>query len=336
MINLDSETPLLIAEIGGNHQGSLSKAKELMISARESGADIVKFQSYSGDGLVNKKLRSDRFEHFNSFMLKDNEWIELAEFAQSNHIPFSSSIWETHYLDLLDKYICLYKVGSGDLNNFELLEKFVSTKKPLIISTAMANIEMLRTVYDFLIAVNPRIVQDKRLGILQCTAIYDDPIPEHVSLRAMDLISKEFPCIVGFSNHAIGIHTSIAAIARGAKIIEFHFTFDKDNDSFRDHRLSFDSKDLLEIKSFCEKFPKILGNNEKIITPKESSNTQEFRRGVFFANQIKKGDIIKKEDLTFLRPEIGISMWDDYKSIIGKKAKKDIEELEPLDFNFFD
>ena len=129
MNRLPNNKTLLIAEIGGNHEGSFSKAKDLLFSAHEAGADIVKFQSYSGNGLVNKLLRPERHKHFNKFMLTDEEWIRLAKVAVENNIKFSSSIWDTHYLELLDSYICLYKVGSGDLNNFFSVREIYPNRK---------------------------------------------------------------------------------------------------------------------------------------------------------------------------------------------------------------
>ena len=104
MFKFLSDRATLIAEIGGNHEGSLAQAKELMFEASENGADIVKFQSYSGPGLVNKLLRPDRFKHFEGFMLSDDQWIDLAETAAKNNINFSSSLWEDKYFNLLNTF----------------------------------------------------------------------------------------------------------------------------------------------------------------------------------------------------------------------------------------
>jgi N-acetylneuraminate synthase/N,N'-diacetyllegionaminate synthase len=336
MYSLNFGKPILIAEIGGNHNGSLALAKDLMCSAHENGADIVKFQSYSGDGLVNKKLRSERYNHFKKLMLTDEEWVELAEFSKKQNIPFSSSVWDLHYFKLLDKYISIYKVGSGDLNNFHLLEAFIKTKKPLIISTAMSNYKMIKRVFDFIQKTDPSLIKNNNLGILQCSAIYDDPSLKHVHLKSMMNLMKKFPCKIGFSNHAVGINASIAALTLGAEILEFHYTFDKTNSSYRDHKLSFDQYDLKLVSSFRNQIKDILGNEGKEILPQESQHIKEFRRGVYLSRSIEKGETIAEKDLIFLRPEQGISMWDPYKDLIGKKAKKSINSLDPLDFNYFE
>lgn len=324
----------LIAEIGGNHEGSINKAKDLMFEAAENGADIVKFQSYSGPGLVNKSLRPDRFKHFEGFMLTDDQWVDLAETAVKNNIHFSSSLWEERYFDLLDKYISLHKVGSGDLNNFPMIQKLISSKKPLVLSSAMSSIDQLKIIYDFVCTEDPNIIKENRLGILQCTAMYDNPSFSNVHLSVLNTLKNDFNCMIGFSNHAIGINSSIMALALGAQIIEFHYTSSKDA-SFRDHKLSFNAADLRHVAQFNEEVIEMLGDNCKKIHYDEQENTKEFRRAIYLKSNLKKGSTINHKDLTFLRPEEGISMWDLNK-VIGRKLKVDISALEPLSFEFLD
>ena len=334
MFKFLSDRATLIAEIGGNHEGSLAQAKELMFEASENGADIVKFQSYSGPGLVNKLLRPDRFKHFEGFMLSDDQWIDLAETAAKNNINFSSSLWEDKYFNLLNKYISIHKVGSGDLNNFPMIQKLINTKKPLILSSAMATIEQLKTMYDFALSQDPNIISDKRLAILQCTAMYDNPSFTNVHLSVLNTLKEQFQCVIGFSNHAIGINSSIMALALGAEIIEFHYTSSKDA-TFRDHKLSFNAKDLRFVSQFNREVKAMHGDNLKKVHYDEQQNTKEFRRGIFLNTNLKKGTVINYKDLTFLRPEEGISMWDLNK-VIGKKLNIDMSALEPLSFEFLD
>ena len=333
MNNLNNDKAILIAEIGGNHEGSLSKAIDLMYEANENGADIIKFQSYSGEGLVNKKLNKERYDHFNRFMLSDDQWHLLAEAASKKNINFSSSVWDIHYFQLLDKYISVYKVGSGDLNNFKMIESIVKTKKSIILSTAMSDLSMIKKIYNFVIGLDSQIVKEGRLGILQCSAIYDNPIHNLMNISVMKTFKKEFKCKVGFSNHAMGINPSLAAIANGADILEFHYTDNKEKE-FRDHKLSFDKTDLKFVSKFNNEIREIMGSSKKSILEDEASNEKEFRRGVFLNKNLKKGDIVNLSDLVFLRPEAGISYWD-YNKIIGKCLKKDIAEYEPLSFDDF-
>ena len=165
MLNLKKGKALLIAEIGGNHEGDITKAKDLMISASEAGADIVKFQTYTASGLVNKQLRSDRFEHFQKFTLEDDDWILIAEDAKKNGINFSSSLWESRFIDLLDDYICLYKIGSGDISNHDLIDQFLELKKPVIFSTAMSTIDDIDRTMEFIISRYPNIIQENNVQI---------------------------------------------------------------------------------------------------------------------------------------------------------------------------
>lgn len=333
MFKFIKDRAILIAEIGGNHEGDLGKAKDLMFQAHEAGADVIKFQSYSGAGLVNKKLRPDRYDHFKKFMLSDDEWVDLAETAKSFGINFASSIWEKRYFDLLDKYICLYKVGSGDLSNHVLIKSFIETNKPIVISTAMSSMDQIKQTYDFILGQDKMINEENRLVMLQCTAMYDKPSYKDANLLIMKQFEQKFGCLVGFSNHAVGTNASIASIALGASVVEFHFT-DSKNSHFRDHKLSFDAEDLRNVASFNNEFVSILGSSQKTLLPNERTNETEFRRGVYFKRSIRKGEIVKAADLIFLRPELGVSMWDLNK-IIGKRAKKDISSLEALEMEFF-
>ena len=334
MFNFFSDRATLIAEIGGNHEGSLNKAKDLMFEAAENGADIVKFQSYSGPGLVNRLLRPDRFKHFEGFMLSDDQWIDLAETAVKNNIHFSSSLWEDKYFNLLDKYISLHKVGSGDLNNYPMIQKLIGTKKPLVLSSAMSTIDQLKIMYDFVLSEDPNIVKENRLGILQCTAMYDKPSFNNVHLSVMRTLKEQFNCMIGFSNHAVGINSSIMALALGAQIIEFHYTNSKDA-TFRDHKLSFNAEDLRFVSKFNEEVKDMHGDRHKKVHYDEQKNTKEFRRGIYLSKNLKKGSVISHKDVTFLRPEEGISMWDLNK-VIGRKLKVDVSALEPLSFELFD
>ena len=271
MFKFNKSRATLIAEIGGNHEGDLNKAKDLMFQASDAGADIVKFQSYSGGGLVNKKLRPDRYEHFNKFMLTDDEWLDLAVTAKNNNILFASSIWEEKYFYLLDEFICLYKIGSGDLNNFELMKLFLKTKKPFVFSTAMSSMKQIKKTFDFIINFDKRIIDEHRLAILQCTAMYDEPNQNYSNLLTMQEFKDIFNCLVGYSNHAVGINSTIASIAMGASVIEFHYT-DSKSAKFRDHKLSFDSSDLLAVSEFNNELKNILGNSEKVIHHSEKDN----------------------------------------------------------------
>ncbi len=334
MLNLKKGKALLIAEIGGNHEGDIDKAKELMISASEAGADIVKFQTYTANGLVNKHLRPDRYEHFQRFTLDDKDWISIAEEAKKNNIKFSSSLWESRFIKLLDDYICLYKVGSGDISNHDLINQFCELKKPVIFSTAMSTLDDISRTMEFIVSRYPNIIQENNLGILQCTAMYDEPNNNEVNLSVMGNFKERYKCIVGYSDHSIGLNGCIAAISSGAEIIEFHYTDDKSKE-FRDHKLSLDCNDLKLLSSFNEDIDTLIGSSRKEILLSEKANKKEFRRGLYLKQDTKLGSLILKDDLIALRPDEGISAWDMNK-IVNKKAKRDIAALLPLKEDYFE
>ena len=173
------------------------------------------------------------------------------------------------------------------------------------------------------------------LAVLQCTSMY--PIPEsEVNLNVMDFFRENFNVSVGYSDHTEHLEALYLSVLKGADLIEFHFTDNKLNTSFRDHKVSLDSSDIETLIKKITRSNNILGSNVKIPTKSEIDNGHviSFRRGVFLKRDMKKGSIIKKDDLITLRPNIGIDSRDFFK-IINKKLKDDVLKLTELNFNMF-
>ncbi len=326
----------LIAEIGGNHEGDFDYAVKLIELASESNVEAIKFQIYSGETLVNKDIDPSRKQHFDKFSFTDDQYIELAEKCISLDVNFNASIWNIRQIDLFDDYLSFYKIGSGDLTAFPIIEHLALKGKPMIISTGLSVIEEIIETIDFICNVNPVYKDTNMICIMHCTSSY--PAPDNdINLNAIRFLQSTFDYPIGFSNHSTNTRILEYAIALGAKIIEFHFTDKREGKDFRDHKVSLTKNDVIALK---EKIPFILdalGHQEKKPTNSEiaSNHTYSFRRGSFPARNIRKGEVVSLKDFVFLRPAEGISAKDIY-SYIGKRANKDLKALAVLSPNDFE
>jgi len=325
--------PLLIAEIGGNHEGDFAYAKKLTKLAIKSDVDVIKFQIYSGETLVNSLLSPDRFKHFRKFQLSKKQHIYLAEMCLANGIKYLSSIWDTDVFKWIDKYLEIYKIGSGDLTAYPIIEKFAKKGKPIILSTGLSYSKEIRDTINFLIGKNKIYKSKEFLSVLQCTSSYPTADNE-VNLKTIPQLIKNKYITAGYSDHTIGSVALKSAYTLGAQVLEFHFTDTRKNKTFRDHKVSLDLNETKDLISDIKRITDLLGTNLKKPTSSEikSKHVTSFRRGVFLNKDLKKGTQIKANDLIYLRPNVGTDV-RHYKKIIGKKIKKNIKKLEKLIIN---
>tara|TARA_B100000575_G_C23140360_1_gene663454 strand:- start:2582 stop:3631 length:1050 start_codon:yes stop_codon:yes gene_type:complete len=325
--------PLLIAEIGGNHEGDFDKAKDYLNLAIESGADCVKFQLYSGDTLVNKNLSPNRNQHFKKFELTKNQHLELAEKCLAQGVHYNASVWDLGMLDWIDSYLSFYKIGSGDLTCWPLIEEFAKRGKPILLSTGLSSFNEVSETVKFIRSVNKNYKKEGGICLLQCTSMY--PISR---LDANLNVLKSFKLIpnidVGYSDHTEGDEALHTAFILGASVLEFHFTDHRENKEFRDHKVSLTKDELKQLILKINNTKLLLGKVDKELLPIERENNHHisFRRGIYPKNKIKKGTIIKAEDLIYLRPLEGTDA-RQYKKVIGSIAQKDIEPLDKMELN---
>ena len=301
---LDFEEPFLIAEIGGNHEGNLEYAKRLLLQAADCGANAVKFQTYFPDKIVSKVEDPKRHSHFGKFSLPIENYFELSELAKENNVMFMSSIWDDDSLRDLNSLIDIHKVGSGDLTNFPLIKSLIQTQKPLILSVAMANMKEVEETVNFISDIDPSYMDNSKLAILQCVAMYGNPQDRFANLNVITALQERFPnLVIGYSDHTAGNFALNIAVSLGAKIIEFHFTDDKSRE-FRDHHISLDSNDLVELRENISRTISLLGSSKKtpIAEVETPQRIQEFRRACYLNIDLKKGDLITTNNLTTLRP----------------------------------
>ena len=328
----DSEEPYVIAELGSNHNGDMGIAKKLIDAAKESGADCVKFQSWSKETIFSRKKYEENFfladdyrdredftleEIVEAYAISEEQLLEVKEYSNSVGIDFSSTPFSRREADfLVDKLESSFiKIASMDVNNFPYLDYIARKNKPIILSTGLSSLDdidkAIRTIEE---AGNNQIV------ILHCIATYP-PKDEDVNLKNIQTLSNIYPYPVGFSDHTLGPCMSVAAVANGACLIEKHFTLDKNMEGW-DHKLSADPKEMKNLIQDCKNAKLALGN-PRIIRTESKARVNEFRRSIVASRDIKKGEIFALDMLDFKRPGRGLSP-GDIEFVIGKKSKRNI------------
>lgn len=326
--------PILIAEIGGNHQGDFEKACELTKMAIESGAQAIKFQIYYADTLVSQRESEDRHKHFKKFELTHSQHLELAKMVKESGRMYSASIWDEESISVFAEHLDFIKIGSGDLTAYNLLKKFAELSKPIIISTGLSNLEEIIACVQFLRSCNDYYTKKESLTLLQCTSMYP------ISLSDVNLnVLKQYEslnCLIGYSDHTKGIDALQQAVSAGVDVLEFHFTDDKTNDSFRDHQVSLDLNDVWSLKEYIRKVNVILGIGDKHPLQIEisSEHVRTFRRSIYLRRDVPKGAVFTEDDLITLRPNNGICA-SKYFDIIGKVSQKNLLKGDLLTLNDF-
>jgi len=328
----EEEPCFIIAEAGVNHNGSLELAKKLIDAAKTAGADAVKFQTWKTENIIlkgvemaeyqkeNIESKESQFEMLKKLELPYEWHFELKEYAEKLRLVFFSTMEDKESVDFLIKElkIPLIKVGSGDLTNYPLLKYTARFGIPMVLSTGMATLgeidEAVRTVLD---EGNDKII------LLQCTTQYPCPY-EDVNLRAMLTLKEAFKTIVGFSDHSLGIECAVAAVALGAKYIEKHFTLDR-NLPGPDHKASLEPEEFKRMVDAIRNVEMALGDGIKRPMPSELKNKEITVRRIVAARDIKKGEILDENNLTFKRANYGLDA-KYYTFVEEKRARKDINK----------
>ena len=331
---LTSENVFIIAEIGGNHEGDFDYALRLTDLAIKSGANAVKYQIYSPDGLVNRYLDHGRHEHFRKFTLSFKQYEMLAERCLAGGVQFMSSIWQDDAIEYFDRYIQFHKIGSGDLTNYLLLKRLALKGKPIILSTAMSTLEEINLAVDFIQSINYKYAKSGMLAILQCVAMYGNPKDHYANINVIDTLKDNFPeKVIGYSDHTVGSLACEIAVAKGARVLEVHFTDDKTRE-FRDHHIAMNATDIKALKEKIDTILEITGSGLKapVAEIETASRVKEFRRACYFKKDQTAGTLITEDMLTCLRPCNGIPANEVF-SVIGKELKDDIRALEPINYD---
>ena len=317
---------MIVAEIGNNHEGSFNQAKKLIQKAAQSGVDAVKFQTFKTEEFINDTDKK-KYKRYKKFELTKKEFYKLSRFAKSKKLFFISTPLDIQSAIFLNKCVDYFKISSGDNNYFQLIEKVLSFKKPVIISVGLLNYSEIK---DILIFIKKKKFPMKKVFLLHCVSDYpvEDKEANLISIRY--LIDK-FKVNIGYSDHTLGIEASIMAVAYGSKVIEKHFTLDKGYSNFRDHKLSADPYEMSRLVKSVRRSSAMAGMYTKKISKNEKKNFKTMRRSLYAKVQIDKGEKITLDKIKLVRPYNLISP-KQIKKFLNKKAKSLIKKSQAINF----
>jgi N-acetylneuraminate synthase/N,N'-diacetyllegionaminate synthase len=333
----EGEPCFIVAEAGVNHNGKLALAKKLIDEAKKASVDAIKFQVFSADRVITKMAkkagyqkkpteRETQYEMLKKLELCDEDFRKLAVYARKKNIIFLASVFDTEGADLLEGLeVPAFKIPSGELTNFPLLEYVVKKGKPMIVSTGMAYLEEVGEALKVI-----RRAGGGEVVLLHCVSNYPARV-EEINLKAIVTMKRAFKVPVGLSDHTLGILVPVVAVALGACVIEKHFTLSRKLPG-PDHKASLEPAELREMILRVREIEKAMGNGEKKPIKSEESMRKLVRRSIVAGVPIQTGTIIKREMLAFKRPGTGLPPMD-VKKIVGMVAKKNIkaDELITLD-----
>jgi N,N'-diacetyllegionaminate synthase len=329
---------LIIAEAGVNHNGDINMAKRLIDIAANSGADLVKFQTFSADRLVThgaakadyQILATDNTESQHDMLRKleltESMHNELIAHCASQNIGFFSTGFDVESINLLVGLGQeLFKIPSGEITNLPYLRHIGKLNKTVILSTGMSNMDEIEAAINVL---EESGTHRSKITVLHCTTAYPVPMSD-VNLRAMQSIQKKLNVAVGYSDHTLGIEIPIAAVALGATIIEKHFTTDRSLPG-PDHKASLEPAELLAMIDGIRNIEKALGDGVKRLMPSEITNLPIARKSIVAGLPIKAGALFTEHNLTAKRPGTGISPMQ-WGKLMGRTASRDYLGDELID-----
>lgn len=325
----------IIAEAGVNHNGDINIAKRLVDIAKDAGVDYIKFQTFNPEKLVSREAKKANYQVKNTGednsqldMLKKlaltyDDFQELKTYCDNVGIGFISTPFDLDSIDFLNKLnMDFWKIPSGEITNLPYLEKIASTNMDVVMSTGMSTIGEIKA------AIN--VLENNGAGqisVLHCNTQYPTPF-EDVNLLAMNTIQNETKKVVGYSDHTEGIEISLAAVALGAKIIEKHFTLDKNMEG-PDHKASIESSELKELVIGIRNIEKARGDGIKKLSASERENINVARKSIVASKNIKAGEIFTKDNITTKRPGTGVSPMKWY-DLVGRSSKRNYLEDEVI------
>lgn len=326
----EGEPVFVIAEVGINHNGDVVIAKQLIDAAIDAGADAVKFQKRTTEDILTKEGLEKPYtsphafaptygEHRKKLEFSGEQYKELKRYAEEKGILFFASVWDERSADFMELLgIDAYKIPSADVINTPLLEYVARKNKPVLLSTGMSAEDEIADAVKSILAHNDRLI------LFHCLSLYPAP-EEKIDLRFMDIMKELYaPLPVGYSGHEIDHLPTIAAVARGACIIERHLTLDKKMKG-SDHSGSLEPQQLKELITFIRRIERILGRGEKTLYQELMPLREKLAKSVVTKQAIPKGTVIKKEMLGVKGPGHGIKP-SKIDELIGRIAEQDLAE----------
>lgn len=336
-LTISQNSPLIIPEIGINHNGSLELAKLMVDAAKRAGAKIIKHQTHivedemseAAKKVIPGNAKISIYEIMKKCALDYKDELALKEYTESLNLTYLSTPFSRAAANRLeDMGVLAYKIGSGECNNYPLIKHIAQFKKPMIISTGMNSIESIKPTV--------KILRDFEIPfvLLHTTNLY--PTPMHlVRLQAMLELYKEFNCLYGLSDHTTSNLACLGAVALGASVLERHFT-DKMDREGPDIVCSMDEKALKELIVQSEQMTLLRGDNNKNALKEEQVTINFAFASIVSIKEIKKGQILSKENIWVKRPGIGGIAAAEFENILGRKTKKDIKIDTQLTWDDFE
>ncbi|MCD7907968.1 MAG: N-acetylneuraminate synthase [Clostridium sp.] len=329
---------LIIAETGVNYNGRLELAKKMVYTAKECGADIVKFQTAKAELLMSRyaqkadyqkkttDAQESQLDMCRKILLPYEDFYSLKALCEEVDITFLSTPFELESIDFLRSLsMDTWKIPSGEITNLPYLERIGSFNQKVILSTGMCRLEEVEAALDIL---EKNGTERNKISLLHCTTEYPAPY-ESVNLKAMLTLRETFRLQTGYSDHTPGITIPIAAVSMGAEIIEKHFTLDKQMEG-PDHKASLDPVELKAMVSAIRNVEKALGSGEKVPSECEKKNIAVARKSLVAKRAIRKGEIFSEDNITAKRPGTGVSPMYWYE-VLGTRAGRDFSEDELIE-----
>ena len=327
---------IVIAEAGVNHNGSFELAKKMVDAAKEAGVDYVKFQTFNPQKLVSKYAEKAKYQKettgsdetqlqmLQKLTLTEDNFLSLRDYCKEVGIGFISTPFDLDSIAFLETFdMDFWKVPSGEVTNLPYLEAIARTKRKVVMSTGMCNMNEIQDAMEVL-----KKNGTTEITLLHCNTQYPTPY-EHVNLSAMSTIKDNLHKEVGYSDHTQGIEVPIAAVAMGATVIEKHFTLDKNMEG-PDHKASLNPSELQQMVVAIRNIEQAIGNGLKEPSSSEMANKGVARKSIVASRNIKQGEVFSEENLTTKRPGTGISPMKWYE-VIGQVAPRDFSEDEIIE-----
>ena len=332
-----------IADISANHDGDLDRAKLLCKLAKQAGADAAKFQHFKAETIVSDngfkrlggqqshqaKWKKSVFEVYQDASVPFDWTPSLKKYCDEIGIDFFTTPYDLDYVDQLDQYVSMYKIGSGDVTWIQMLEKVAATGKPVLIATGASNIDEVQRAVDTLSKYNCNIV------LMQCNTNYtaDEENFKYINLNVLKTYATMYPNVeLGLSDHTLGHETVLGAVALGARYVEKHFTDDNSRVG-PDHPFSMNPTTWKEMVDSTRKLELALGTGVKKVEDNEKQTVILQRRSIRLNKDLNPGDVVKQEDISYIRP-CPIDALPIHIDVLGKEVltvlKKD-DYLKPYD-----
>jgi len=326
----------IIAEAGVNHNGNFDLAVKMADAARAAGADFVKYQTFQSEELASRYAEKASYQEettgtgesqldmLKKLTLRPEEYGRLKAHCDRIGIGFASTPFDLKSIAVLENLdMPFWKIPSGEVTNLPYLLAVARTKKPVVMSTGMCEMDEIQAAIDVL-----RANGTPKITLLHCNTEYPTPY-EDVNLRAMETMRERFGLEAGCSDHTLGIEVPIAAAALGAVMIEKHFTLDRNMEG-PDHRASLEPDELAAMVTAIRHIESALGTGEKTVSPSERKNMNIARKSIAAQRTIRKGERFTEENITTKRPGSGVSPMRWFE-VLGTRAVRDFKEDELIE-----